>query len=162
MASPEKRPAVDTSVTETVISRARILVVDDQEDVRGLLVTALELEGHVVDEAPDALRGLRSLQMKRYDLVLSDYAMPGGTGTWMLDEAVRQGLLNGTPALIVTAYPEASELSSRDVVAKPLDLDLFLEQVRRILDRPRLTGRRGTRAIAMRRRARGGRGRSRT
>src|SRR4029453_8654549 len=61
---------------------ARILVVEDQGDVRRMLATALQMEGHVVDEAATAADGLICLEQSRYDLVLSDYAMPGGTGTW--------------------------------------------------------------------------------
>lgn len=132
MRSPENRRPPDTGVADAP-HRARILVVEDQDDVRGLLVAALEIEGHEVDEAANAQEGLRRLQRARYNLVLSDYAMPGGTGAWMLHEAERQGLLHGTAALIVTAHPDARELSNRDVIAKPLDLDLFLEQVRRVL-----------------------------
>lgn len=132
MSAEENRRASDSRVADGV-SRARILVVEDQDDVRGLLVTALEIEGHEVEEAPNAHEGLNRLQRGRYDLVLSDYAMPGGTGTWMLLEAERRGLLSGTPTLIVTAHPDARELSNRDVIAKPLDLDLFLDQVRRVL-----------------------------
>src|SRR5687768_4754984 len=74
---------VNTGFTEP----ARILVVEDQEDVRRMLVTALEIEGHLVDEAATAADGLKCLRQTRYTLVLSDYAMPGGTGTWMLNEA---------------------------------------------------------------------------
>src|SRR4051812_46723155 len=104
MPPPEKRPASDTRVADAV-GRARILVVEDQDDIRGLLVTALEIEGHDVVEAPNAREGLAQLQKSRYDLVLSDYAMPGGSGTWMLLEAERLGVLQDTPALIVTAHP---------------------------------------------------------
>ena len=106
---------------------------EDQEDLRALVVTALESEGHDVDEASNAREGLERLQRSTYQLVLTDYSMPGGTGTWMLLEAERQGLLIETPALIVTAYPDARELSNREVIAKPLDLDQFLDQVRRAL-----------------------------
>ena len=60
---------------------ARILIVEDQDDVRRMLATALGIEGHVVDEASSAAEGLKCLQQTRYNLVLSDYAMPGGTGT---------------------------------------------------------------------------------
>jgi two-component system response regulator GlrR len=133
MSSPENRRVGDSHVADSV-KRARILVVEDQEDVRGLLVTALEIEGHEVDEAPNAREGLQRLQEARYNLVLSDYAMPGGTGTWMLHEAERQGLLTETPSLIVTAHPDVRELANRNVIAKPLDLDLFLDQVRRVLN----------------------------
>jgi len=137
-----KRPAPDTSAPTTNLSRWRILVVEDQDDVRGLLVTALQIEGHEVDEAPNAREGLQRLQQSRYNLILSDYAMPGGTGTWMLHEAEQQGLLTDTATLIVTAHPDARELSNRTVIPKPLDLDHFLDQVRKVLqDTSRRTGR---------------------
>ena len=132
MGSPDNRRGSDSHGADGV-KRSRILVVEDQDDVRGLLVTALEIEGHDVDEASNAREGLKCLQKRHYDLVLSDYAMPGGTGAWMLREAERLGLLTDTPALIVTAHPDARDLSNLDVITKPLDLDLFLDQVRRVL-----------------------------
>ena len=112
---------------------ARILIVEDQDDVRRMLATALGMEGHQVDEASSAAEGLKCLQQSRYRLVLSDYAMPGGTGTWMLHQASEQGLMNGTVALIVTAHPHVRDLENIEVISKPLDLDNFLEQVRTIL-----------------------------
>ncbi len=112
----------------------RVLVVEDQDDVRLMLVTVLEMEGYRVAAAANALEGLAELRAQRYDLVLTDYAMPGGTGTWMLQEAARGQALDHTPALIVTAHPELVRPSTRfTVVGKPIDLDRFLEQVRRIL-----------------------------
>jgi DNA-binding NtrC family response regulator len=114
-------------------SAARILVVEDQEDVRRLLVTALQIEGHEVDEASNAHDGLKKLSEHRYRLVLSDYAMPGGTGTWMLNEAARLGWMRDAVALILTAHAEARELSAVDVIPKPFDLDTFLTQVRTVL-----------------------------
>ncbi len=124
----------DAAVARTsTAGPARILVVEDQEDVRRMLVTALEIEGHAVAEAGNARDGLKLLQQARYNLVLSDYAMPGGTGTWMLHEATRQGLMEGTVALIVTAHPDVRDLADVEVISKPLDLDFFLAQVRRLL-----------------------------
>lgn len=115
------------------IEPKRILVVEDQDDVRRMLVTALEIDGHRVDEAASAHDGLQRMQQARYNLVLSDYAMPGGTGTWMLLEATRQGLLEHTAAMIITAHPDVAGLADVEVVSKPLDLDKFLEQVHRLL-----------------------------
>jgi two-component system response regulator GlrR len=112
---------------------ARILVVEDQGDVRQMLATALELEGHRVDQAANATEGLRRLKEGRYDLVLSDFAMPDRTGLWMLTEAGRNGLLSHTPALIITAHPEVGGFGDVRVIAKPLDLDRFLELVSRML-----------------------------
>jgi DNA-binding response OmpR family regulator len=116
---------------------ARILVVDDQDDVRRMLVTALEMEGHVVDESATAREGLKHLQESEYDLVLSDYAMPGGTGAWMLHEATRRGLMERAVAMIITAHPDVRDLSNVEVITKPFDLDHFLDQVRRLLERAR-------------------------
>ncbi len=123
----------DSAVDPIGTGRARILVVEDQEDVRRMLATALHMEDHLVDEAATAAEGLACLQRSRYDLVLSDYAMPGGTGTWMLHQASQQGLLDNTIALIVTAHPDVRDLENIEVITKPLDLDKFLEQVRHIL-----------------------------
>ena len=98
-----------------------------------MLVTALEIDGHQVDEADSAPAGLRMLHARTYQLVLSDYAMPGGTGTWMLHEANRLGLMKDSMALIITAHPDVPDLADVEVISKPLDLDFFLEQVRRLL-----------------------------
>jgi CheY-like chemotaxis protein len=130
----ENRPLIDTGVeTRQIARRARVLVVEDQDDVRRLLVTALEIEGHEVDEAANAHDGLNRLRESRYNLILTDYAMPGGTGTWMLAEAGREGLLGDAVSLVVTAHSDARELANYDVIPKPLDLDHFLDQVRRVL-----------------------------
>ena len=111
-----------------------ILVVEDQDDVRLMLLTVLQMEGYRVEEASNALEGLDSLRRQRFDLVLTDYAMPGGTGTWMLQQAAGAGHLDRTAAVIVTAHPELVRASTGfTVVGKPIDLDGFLEQVRRIL-----------------------------
>jgi DNA-binding response OmpR family regulator len=128
------RPSVNAAVSKSTTARpARILVVEDQEDVRRMVATALEIEGYLVDEASNAQEGLRRLRERSYNLVLSDYAMPGGTGTWMLQEASRLGLMRHTVALIVTAHPDVRELADIAVINKPLDLDYFLEQVRTLL-----------------------------
>ena len=131
----EKRTS--SLVTTLKSAPARILVVEDQEDVRRLLMTALEMDGHQVEEAATATEGLKRLERSRYDLVLTDYAMPGGTGTWMLHEAQVRGLLDDAEALIITAHPDIRELADVEVISKPLDLDRFLEQVRNLLAKHR-------------------------
>jgi CheY-like chemotaxis protein len=109
-----------------------------------MLVTALEIDGHEVDEADSASAGLKRLSEARYHLVLSDYAMPGGTGTWMLHEATRRGLMADTVAVIITAHPDVTDLADVEVITKPLDLDFFLEEVRRLLVSRQGGGRNGT------------------
>ena len=132
----EGPPPSPSSVTKpTLVSQdqPRILVVEDQEDVRRMLATALEIEGYAVEEATNAREGLDLLSHCRFALVLTDYAMPGGTGKWMLQEAWRLGLMTGTAALIVTAHPDVRELAGVSVINKPFDLELFLEKVHSLL-----------------------------
>src|SRR3954454_21246849 len=106
MQSRENRTRPDTQKGEqSVFRRSRILVVEDQDDVRRLLLTALEIEGHDVDEAANAVDGLQKIRRGRYDLILTDFAMPGGTGAWMLQQASVDGLLSNTVSLVVTAHP---------------------------------------------------------
>lgn len=111
----------------------QILVVEDQADVRLMLTAALEMEGYRVVGAADAMEGLACLRAQRFRLILTDYAMPGGTGAWMLHQANREGILNGAAAIIVTAQPDLNGIEGVDVIEKPLDLEAFLEQVRRIV-----------------------------
>jgi len=58
----------------------RILVVDDDDDLREVLTTALAREGHCVDGACDGAEALALLERQPYDLVLSDLRMPGTDG----------------------------------------------------------------------------------
>jgi two-component system response regulator GlrR len=121
--------------------------VEDQDDVRRMVATALEIEGYRVDEAANAREGLDRLGQHEYQLVLSDYAMPGGTGAWMIEEASRRKLMARTAAMIITAHPDVREIADVAVIYKPLDLDYFLEQVATIVGRPR-NGQKPERAVA--------------
>ena len=101
--------------------------------------TALEIEGYEVDEAASAPEGLRFLAQHEYDLVLSDYAMPSGTGAWMIEEAKRRGLMKRSQAIIITAHPDVRACAGVLVIYKPLDLDLFLQEVRTSVDHGQLS-----------------------
>jgi two-component system response regulator GlrR len=113
---------------------ARILLVEDDEDTRHLLALALRGGGYVVDQAATAPEGLERLRQKRYDLILTDYDLPGRTGSAMLREAVAQGLLHGAPMVVVTAHPQPDLVRGAAVMQKPLDIGQFLGQVTHILE----------------------------
>ena len=123
-------------IPHTAHPAPQLLVVEDQPDVRLMLVTVLRMEGYEVAQADNAADGLQLLASHHYDLVLTDYAMPGGTGTWMLRSAQRDGLLEKTSAFVLTAHPElAREDAGRfPVISKPIDFDAFLARVRRTLE----------------------------
>lgn len=123
------------------VPRGRILLVEDDEDSRQFMSVALGVRGYAVEEASSADQGLDLLRGARYDLVLTDYDMPGKTGAVMLKEAHAAGLMDGTPALVVTAHPDPVGVEGLDLIRKPLDIDKFLLQIAKILEPGRSGGR---------------------
>ena len=99
-----------------------------------MLALTLRFEGHAVTEAANAREGLERLKTGEYQLVLSDYSMPGATGSWMLNEATTLGLLDHTTAVIITAHPHIEPVPGIVVLRKPLDLDVFVDQLRLLLE----------------------------
>jgi len=96
--------------------------------------TSLEDEGFVVTPVASAEQGLAVLRQYGFDAVLTDYALPGGDGVWMLREAARSGRLADTPAFIVTGQHDAPIPGEFAVIPKSLDLDGLLREVRCAVD----------------------------
>jgi circadian clock protein KaiB len=126
------RPGIMPPPAQT--ARPRILLVDDDHDVRTLMAMALNAAGYVVDEAADAVTALEALRRGGYALLCTDHRMPNRTGAWLIQEASRHGLLRHTASVMVTAEPSAPDVGGcARVFAKPVDLRGFLEQIRAIL-----------------------------
>ena len=81
---------------------ARILVIDDDRAVRGLVCDLLVGLGYATDEAEDAGTGLALLARQRYDLVITDLVMPHMSG-WEVVEVVRHRA-PGTAVLIISGF----------------------------------------------------------
>ncbi|AWN51403.1 ATP-binding protein [Methylobacterium sp. 17Sr1-1] len=102
----------------------RILVVDDDPQVRAVAVTLLEELGYGVVEAGGGAEALRVLREEdRIDLLLTDYAMPGMTGTELAGRALAVNPALGV--LMMTGYADAAALPSEGVpvLRKPFALD---------------------------------------
>jgi len=121
------------SDTEPEFDGASILVVEDDDDIRELLVTLLEMAGYTVTSCSTAEHGLNALREGTFDFVLTDYALPNRTGGWLLHQAQSEGLLEATPALVVTAHPSTPDLNGFEVFHKPFDLDHLVAHVRQRL-----------------------------
>jgi CheY-like chemotaxis protein len=111
-----------------------ILLVEDDEDTRQLLAVALEAQGYDVTQARDGQAGLAALRGGGFQMILTDYDLPGKTGAAMLREASAAGLVDGAATLVVTAHPDPKGVEDVTLVHKPLDLEKFLLQVRGIFD----------------------------
>jgi PAS domain S-box-containing protein len=116
---------------------ARVLVVDDDPDVRRFIVDFLEDSGYGVAAAVDGPSGLRILaEQGPFDLVLLDFAMPGMTGSEVA-RAVRAD--NPTqPILMMTGYLEheavLSELGAQPMLQKPFDPSELLFRVSALIE----------------------------
>src|SRR5712691_5224173 len=83
-------------------SKGRVLVVDDESDIRESLDALLSLEGYAVDQAQNATEGVRKLESRSYDLVLLDLMMPDRSGMDVLREVRERD--RETPIFMITAY----------------------------------------------------------
>ena len=117
---------------------ARILVVDDEADIRTLLRDLLERAGYVVEEAADGRAGVRSFYASAPDLVILDVTMPELDG-WATLERIRD--LSDVPVIMLTARGGELErvrgLSSGadDYVPKPFGRQELLARVQALLRR---------------------------
>lgn len=82
--------------------RARVLVVEDNPDVRAMLVDLLSVSFDVLT-APDGNKGLEQVKKQRPDLVLSDVMMPGMSGTQLCQAIKSDPVIAATPVILLTA-----------------------------------------------------------
>ena len=94
---------------------------------------ALTRQGYEVETAGTAEDGLSQLGGGQFQLVITDYSLPGQTGVWMLQEAAKAGLLAASKVLLMTGDPNPDGVAGLRVLRKPLDRDLFLREVFEIL-----------------------------
>jgi len=92
--------------------RPRILVVDDEETIRELLLKTLALAEYEVDVAPDGRTAVDRMRMIQYDLLITDLRMPGVDGLTVIREARR--LKADIPVTILTGY--SSEASAIEAI----------------------------------------------
>jgi CheY-like chemotaxis protein len=113
-----------------------ILIVDDDDDIRGLLGLILSAQGHSVDEAADgqhALSRLRSGDGRRPSIILLDLMMPRLDGEGFIREARQDPRLMEIPVWIISGHPAAQQramrLGATGCLVKPIDLDQLLSVV---------------------------------
>jgi CheY-like chemotaxis protein len=82
----------------------RVLVVDDEPDIRAFLASVLTDAGMQVETAEDGNRALESIQNNPPDLISLDLVMPGKTGVRLLHDLRKDRRLTAIPVLIVTGH----------------------------------------------------------
>ncbi len=105
----------------------KILVVDDEQNIRRMLNRVLSSEGFIVKEAINGLEALKRLEEEDYSLVLLDLKMPGLNGIETLKK-IREFDIN-LPIIMISAYGsiseavEAMKLGALDYLIKPFDIE---------------------------------------
>jgi two-component system response regulator AtoC len=123
--------------------KIRILVVDDEENVRHYLQLFLTREGFDVSQASDASEALDCVADDAFAIILCDIRMPGGMdGLGLLDEL--QGRALGCDVIMMSAYGsretaiEAVRRGAYDYINKPIQTDDLLLTIHKLLERKRL------------------------
>ena len=120
------------------MSDARVLVIDDDDDIRGLVVTLLERTGITVHDSANGRDGLREFHAWRPDLVILDVSMPELDG-WEVLERIRD--MSDVPVLMLTARGDELErvrglqAGADDYVVKPFGKQELVARVQALLRR---------------------------
>jgi DNA-binding response OmpR family regulator len=117
---------------------SRVLVIDDDDDIRGLVVTLLQRAGITVHDARNGRDGLREFHSWRPDLVVLDILMPELDG-WSVLERIRD--MSAVPVLMLTARGDELErvrglqAGADDYVVKPFGKQELVARVQALLRR---------------------------
>jgi two-component system NtrC family response regulator len=124
------------------MTKTRILVVDDDDNVRWVLQTQLEDAGYELAAAQDGPAALASIQESRPALVLTDLKMPGMSGLELLEQIRAEE--PDLPVIVITAFGtiqsavEAVKAGAYDYLTKPIDYDDLALGIRRALEHTHL------------------------
>ena len=116
----------------------KILVVDDEENIREVIREYAEFEGHEVDEACDGMEAVEKAKEKDYDIIIMDIMMPRLDG-YLACKEIRK--FKQTPVLMLSARGEeydklfGFELGIDDYVVKPFDAKEVMARVKAVLRR---------------------------
>jgi two-component system, NtrC family, nitrogen regulation response regulator NtrX len=135
--------AVSFSQPVNAMANARVLVVDDEPDIRQTVRDILEDEGYIVDTAESAAAAREARRQQRPDLVLLDIWMPDLDGISLLREWSERGGLP-CPVIMISGHGtvetavEATRLGAWDFIEKPISLAKLLLVISRALEASRL------------------------
>jgi len=118
----------------------KILIVDDEVNLRKTLAEILSSRGYSILEADDGTSAVELLKEEQPDLIFSDWKMPEMGGQELLQFLRSEPRLASIPLIVITAFGsshsaiEATRLGAYDFVTKPFDLDEILATAERALD----------------------------
>ena len=135
-ATSEVAPRADEPAVVTAAPEPKsVLVIDDDPDVRGFIVEALEEQGYTVREAADGREGIAEAARETPDLIVLDFIMPGLSGAEVARQLRERS--PGLPILFVSGYSETEAVKSTapdaPLLAKPFRAEALQKAVRAAL-----------------------------
>jgi two-component system cell cycle response regulator DivK len=121
---------------------AKILIIEDTENNRVLLLRRLKPRGYEIVTADDAEKGLTLIKTDRPDLILMDVGLPGMDGWTATRQLKSDPALKTIPIIALTAHAmegdreKAVEAGCDDYEVKPIDFNRLFEKIDRLLARP--------------------------
>ncbi len=116
---------------------ARLLVVDDERDIRHLYAAELEDEGYQVDTAGTGRDAAEMLERQKYDLIVLDIQMQGESGLHILQKIVKKKA--DLPVILCTAFScykeDFSSWLADAYVVKSSDLTELKQEIKRLLEK---------------------------
>jgi DNA-binding NtrC family response regulator len=113
----------------------KILIADDSEDIRNLLVMALKND-YELETVADGIAAFNKISVNPYDLLITDYEMPGLNGLELIQKAL--ALNPDLPIIIMTgdaeAVPRLRQSGARACFKKPLDFAQLKIAIKNLLD----------------------------
>jgi len=106
-----------------------VLYVEDDPQVRAFVENLLTAEGYDVKPASSAEEASALMAREPFDLLLTDYNLPGHNADWMLSVGQKHGLLDGVPVVILTGTERPAGVDGYRILRKPVDISVLLSSL---------------------------------
>lgn len=119
----------------------RVLLIEDEDDIRDLMEICLRKEGYEVVGAALGSEGLDLLREQKFDLILLDWMLPDQSGIEFLAKIKKIQEKKFTPVIMVTAKTETHDIvrglesGAEDYITKPFELDVLKARIKAVLRR---------------------------
>ena len=142
-AQPSAPTASRVLVAAETPGKTRVLVADDDRQMRRLVRMILERDGHEVTEAADGLDALDAIESGQCDLMILDLDMPRLDGIGVLEELRARVMTSSLPVIVLTARSGEAEsqvldLGAQDFLTKPVQPASLQARVRAVLRRSKM------------------------
>jgi CheY-like chemotaxis protein len=124
------------------MQRLKVLIVEDDGDMRGLYCFLLANENYQVKAVRNGLEAIMEIQANRPDVVMTDIAMPTLSGLELIKAIRAHDDLADLPVIAMTAFSEdfrdrALEAGADDAIGKPTEVEVLCEAINNVMIRAR-------------------------